>query len=759
MEGPEGADVTFVSPDQKAFAGAVWFYLEKEMSTQEFLDSLLAEAEELEIVSQGTMTLADGTPAIEMVVREADPGREVTIKVVAVARQTQGLVAMGRAPSADWDTYGEDIDLVVYSLKLLPMPVGFPTPTPTPVGTGFYRNEEYGFSMSYPASWREMPPHAEGVVFEVGAPEYMPAVAVTVMPSRGATTVVQVGLGFVETIKGQVADAEVVSQKEVSLADGMPAYEIVYVGTPPGAMGMKIVTKILLALRGEQTFMLQGYTTPQQFAQQQPEIDSVLYSFRLELRAVPSPTPTTPTPAATPTSTPTPTLAPTPTWTPHPTPTPTRAPTPTPTPIPVTVGGAVLAGNIYGRGLTVLDERGWTVLTKEHGVPAGLREITHGSAINTYALAVDGRGRVWIAHSDGLSVFDGRAWTHHPWLDGHPTSGIEAIAFGPQGRVWIGRYKEVSVFDGQGWNTYSYELFELGEHALLVKDIAVDQDGRVWVATASGVAMFDGNTWTPYDKSRGMRYDSIEAIAVGHDGHIWVGHTFGVEVYDGTRWTSYGSLLCDMEVKDLGQVKSLAVDAEGRILAGTFGAVFTGYLFVFDGGSWTSTAVGGRSVEHIDTDAAGRIWLGSSFGVMVFDGAHWVSYIEANSGLAYNQVSALAVVPPGPASLPERMELRAGTVSGRVLRGGEPLAGAEVSVCTHVSYPYYFVTPCGGQAFSATTDEEGRFQIEKVSIGTYEVVIRTPEGDWYTRVGGLAQLPSSIEVQEGGTTDLGDLRF
>jgi hypothetical protein len=271
--------------------------------------------------------------------------------------------------------------------------------------------------------------------------------------------------------------------------------------------------------------------------------------------------------------------------------------------------------------------------------------------------------------------------------------------------------------------------------------------------------MFDGNKWTPYDESHGMKYDGIEAMVVGKDGRIWVGHTFGVEVYDGTRWTSYGSLLCDVEVKELDQVVSLAVDAEGRILAGTFGAIFTGYLFIFDGNNWTSIPVGGRSVEHIDIDASGRIWLGTSLGVMAFDGTHWVSYTEANSGLAYNNVSALAVVPPGPASLPERMPLKAGTVIGSVLRGSQPLAGAEVSVCTEVSYPSFFITPCGGEVFSATTNEQGRFQIDNVAIGTYQIVIHTHDGNWYTRVGGLGQLPSSIEVKEGQTTDLGDIKL
>jgi len=276
--------VMVASPDQKVMTGAFWFYFMEEKSLEEFVDWLLAQPGrgEAAVLSEGTITLADGTPAYEIVERTKYGEADQMSKGICVVRQTQALIAYGMTQAADWDAYAEEIDLSLYSLKLLPMPAGIPTPTPTPAGMGLYRNEEYGFSISYPASWSQMPPHGEGVIFEIGAPEYMPAVAVMVTPSHGATSAAEIGAGMVEGIKRSVPDATIVSQKEVSLADGTPAYEIVYAGTPPAAMGMKLKAKILLVLRGEQCLMVEGYSTPEQFAQHEPEIDSVLNSFRLE---------------------------------------------------------------------------------------------------------------------------------------------------------------------------------------------------------------------------------------------------------------------------------------------------------------------------------------------------------------------------------------------------------------------------------------------------------------------------------------------
>jgi hypothetical protein len=276
--------VVVASPDGKVTAGVQAYYFAEETTLEKFMDWIMSQSGMgvTEPPSTKAITLADGTPAVEVLIQGSYTGIERMSKAVCVLRETQGLIAYGTAGVADWDAYVEEIDGLLNSFRLLPFTGAIPTPTPTPAGTGFYRNEEYGFSISYPASWSEMPVSGEGDVFSVGAPGYMPGVMVIVMPFGGATSAAEVGAGFMEGMKGIMPDVEVVSQGEVSLDDGTPAYEIVYIGTPPSAMGMKLECKILLVLRGEQSFMIEGYSMPEMFAGQEDVIDSVLYSFHLE---------------------------------------------------------------------------------------------------------------------------------------------------------------------------------------------------------------------------------------------------------------------------------------------------------------------------------------------------------------------------------------------------------------------------------------------------------------------------------------------
>jgi len=283
MQAP-GDGVMLLSPDEMAFAGVFCHYFSQPVKPDQFAASLLEEpGVEREILSQGMITLGDGTPAIEVISQEGAEGMKFVNKEVIVVRETQGLVMFGRASAAYWDAHVEELDSILGKLKLIPVPMPFPTPTPAPSTgqEGVYVNQEYGFSITYPASW-DMPPMKGGNVFEVTAPGDVAGVSMSVKPSDGATSVVEEAAGFVKAITENLPDTEIISRGEVPLADGTPAYEVVYTGTPFWTMGLKAKFKMLLVLGEEHLFFIQAYTSPEEFSQREAEIDSVLYSFRLE---------------------------------------------------------------------------------------------------------------------------------------------------------------------------------------------------------------------------------------------------------------------------------------------------------------------------------------------------------------------------------------------------------------------------------------------------------------------------------------------
>jgi len=352
-------------------------------------------------------------------------------------------------------------------------------------------------------------------------------------------------------------------------------------------------------------------------------------------------------------------------------------------------------------------------------------------------IAVDKQGQVWAVTYSGLKVFDGQSWTDRQQPQGVYT--LEAIAIDLAGRAWLGHYDGVSILlnDGQ-WLSYNSDEFGLGQYANLVNDVVVDHHDQVWVATSSGVAVFNGDFWTPYNETSGLTYDSVEAIVVDHQGKVWLAHSYGVDVFDGTSWIFYGKMYDEtplIEVEKLTGVRALAVDNQGFVWAGT-----SSYgVSVFNGNDWQTydsrECFYGSSVNSIACDSRDRIWLGTDFGLAVFDGSNWSQYTRNTTELLSNDIEAILVTGDRPLSLPQAPVLEPGEVKGKVMSGGQPVAGATVVACWQTVPFYSGESPCSGDSYSAITDENGDYHITDVPPYKYCLAIQKPDGDWKILIG------------------------
>jgi hypothetical protein len=118
--------------------------------------------------------------------------------------------------------------------------------------------------------------------------------------------------------------------------------------------------------------------------------------------------------------------------------------------------------------------------------------------------------------------------------------------------------------------------------------------------------------------------------------------------------------------------------------------------------------------------------------------------------LLSNRVDTVIVVGTGPLSLPQAPSLKPGNVIGKIMSGGEPVAGATVVVCWQTIPFYSGESPCSGNSYSAITDENGDFFISDVPPYRYGLAIQNPEGSWKILAG-------YIYVVDGETTDLESL--
>ena len=198
------------------------------------------------------------------------------------------------------------------------------------------------------------------------------------------------------------------------------------------------------------------------------------------------------------------------------------------------------------------------------------------------------------------------------------------------------------------WETYTTAD---GLASNYVRSIAVEGD-NIWFGTNNGVSVFDGETWTTYDTSDGLVNKIVNAIAIDQEGNKWFGTQGGVSKLDdgGTphnkdddTWTNYSTLPGGLSNK----IFAVVVDQEGNIWFGTNVEAYPdedGYgVCKFSGGQCTNYLVD-SAINAIAVDNWGNVWVGTDWeGVFRFDGSNWTPYNTSNSGLASNNVEAIAI--------------------------------------------------------------------------------------------------------------------
>ncbi len=197
--------------------------------------------------------------------------------------------------------------------------------------------------------------------------------------------------------------------------------------------------------------------------------------------------------------------------------------------------------------------------------------------------------------------------------------------------------------------------------------------------------------------------------------------------------------------------QNVLIDSKNRVWVGSF----NDGVAVLDDGNWTNYRVeDGLSSNSINTlagDAQGRIWVGTQWGLNVFDGDAWTVYQMGNSDLLDNNVQQISVLGDGPA-LPALDEKATGSVTGALVVGREPQPNLQVELCTEsLGGVFYGDTPCAGQPgeMLTTSDDKGEFTFDGVPAGRYDVTIETPSG-WIYFIG----VDTKVEVTSGETNDL-----
>ncbi len=264
---PEGSLSVFVSVDYQT--GEI--VLEDAVAEiKEYMETM----PEYEMFSEGYVTIGDDISGYEMLGQgDEDVGELQKYRYIVLVREGQ-LIMVGVYGEPDrFDAQRPLLDDIIDSFELLPYT--YEPPASSPGGT--YTNAEFGFSITYPEGWSDCTTGGFAEILDLRADTGVPEVMVRTMTGAGSVEAAVAGARQVYT--DNFPDYELLSEGEITMDDGTPAYEFVFNATMEG---FYLTAKCVIVMRGEDGFNLMGFGPVSTFAHDEAIIDAVIRSFHLE---------------------------------------------------------------------------------------------------------------------------------------------------------------------------------------------------------------------------------------------------------------------------------------------------------------------------------------------------------------------------------------------------------------------------------------------------------------------------------------------
>jgi signal transduction histidine kinase/ligand-binding sensor domain-containing protein len=213
------------------------------------------------------------------------------------------------------------------------------------------------------------------------------------------------------------------------------------------------------------------------------------------------------------------------------------------------------------------------------------------------SLLHDDQGVLWIGtEADGVIRHEGQRFEHLD-LDG---GAVHVILEDVEGARWFGTERfGLSRYDGDIVTTYvrGEELPNATPTRLYE-----DRHGSMWVGTDGGLNRLDASGLTTFGPDDGIGHVGIADIVADDHGDLWIATRVGIVRYDGETFSSPISLGSPP--------RSLGIDGEGRILAGTW---YDG-IWRFDGERFEPIPTGDDYLTHVivsdlHEDRQGQLWV------------------------------------------------------------------------------------------------------------------------------------------------------
>ncbi len=252
-------------------------------------------------------------------------------------------------------------------------------------------------------------------------------------------------------------------------------------------------------------------------------------------------------------------------------------------------------------------------------------------------IAFDAYDNLWIAHSSGLSKFDGETFTNYTTEDGLLENYCYHVEVDAAGVVWIGGYSGLSSFSTtqNTFHTYTTENSSLPDSS--INGITIDGYDKKWFATSKGLVSLLNSDWTVYTMWDDLPMSSIDALDVDQNNILWLAISgFGLIRYDtvSSQTISTGDGLLS------NNIDGIQVGDDGTVWTSS-GMGICGY----NDGDWTYyRSVDGpvsNYVSKVVITPDDNVWFGTDSGITIYDGENWEHIVQDNRDA--NRVSDMAV--------------------------------------------------------------------------------------------------------------------
>lgn len=265
-----------------------------------------------------------------------------------------------------------------------------------------------------------------------------------------------------------------------------------------------------------------------------------------------------------------------------------------------------------------------------------MKPSCHFAARFAFTLAV---ALAWIARGDAAEVivdtpFDMEYHEPHA-LPSAPENDVRAIAIDPSGRVWIATAAGARFHEQGRWSSPAAGV----EGASPAHSLFVDSRGQVWVGAWNGVYRADANS-VVLSGAEGAATAAIAGspAARGQAQTIYAAGPDGIFRLEGNAWQPLAGSWVDT-------IRDIAIDANGDLWLATMTGLLRldpnnpdgdrDHLFLPD-------VVLSSNQYTLAWGDGGRLWLGSTGGIDIYEGTRRVRSITSEQGLPFRHARAIA---------------------------------------------------------------------------------------------------------------------